>query len=264
MHLYIKMRFQPFEFIPIHYNYWLQAILYRVMDIETAEQVHDQGFEGEGRIFRLFTFSQLRGRYELSPDKKSIRFPAECQWIVASPIDWILGSIAGGLLRKPVIKIGPTSAEITEVRVEHPTVQGERLRVRTVSPVVAYSTMLKGDGQKYTVYLHPGEPEFRRIVHENLRKKLESAYRLRRAVNSRRSIQGPLLPSSIATNELRLRTLNTPHLHILEYKGGVIKGYSGSLELSGPTELLQIALDAGLGSKNAQGFGCLEVIGQRC
>ncbi|MHB1654582.1 MAG: CRISPR-associated endoribonuclease Cas6 [Desulfitobacteriaceae bacterium] len=40
-----------------------------------------------------------------------------------------------------------------------------------------------------------------------------------------------------------------------------MKGYSGMMELSGPPPLLQVAIDAGLGSKNAQGCGCLEVMG---
>ncbi|KJS47026.1 MAG: CRISPR-associated protein Cas6, partial [Peptococcaceae bacterium BRH_c23] len=61
---------------------------------------------------------------------------------------------------------------------------------------------------------------------------------------------------------VNLHMLNNPKMHILEYKGGIIKGYSGMMELSGPPELLQVAIDAGLGSKNAQGCGCLEVMGR--
>ncbi|MFZ3132612.1 MAG: CRISPR-associated endoribonuclease Cas6 [Desulfosporosinus sp.] len=42
----------------------------------------------------------------------------------------------------------------------------------------------------------------------------------------------------------------------------MIKGYSGMMELSGPSQLLQVAIDAGLGSKNSQGCGCLEMMGR--
>ncbi|KGP75443.1 hypothetical protein JT05_10495 [Desulfosporosinus sp. Tol-M] len=63
--------------------------------------------------------------------------------------------------------------------------------------------------------------------------------------------------------DMNIQMLNNPRMHILEYKGGIIKGYSGMMLLSGPPPLLQIALDAGLGSKNSQGCGCSEVVGRR-
>ncbi len=54
-------------------------------------------------------------------------------------------------------------------------------------------------------------------------------------------------------------------MKIINYKDTIIKGYTGKLRLSGPKELLQLAVDGGIGSKNSQGFGCVEVIdgGQR-
>ena len=186
MRLRISLRFPDEQGIPIHYNYWLQSALYKAMGTGAGARVHDSGFEGQGRIFRYFTFSRLLGRYELSPDRSHIRFPQGCHWIVSSPLNDVLGAMAGGFLQSGVLEIGPVRAEITEVRVEHPVIgtsavrtqrsdrmvgaQTIRVRVRTLSPVVSYSTMLKGDGSKYTVYFQPGEPEFERIVAENLQK----------------------------------------------------------------------------------------------
>ena len=43
-----------------------------------------------------------------------------------------------------------------------------------------------------------------------------------------------------------------PRLHIVIYKGFVIKGYTGKLRLKGPRELLQMAVDAGLEAKTAR------------
>ena len=71
------------------------------------------------------------------------------------------------------LRIGGISSEIIGIQVAHPNVQSGTIRVRTLLPVVAYSTLFRGDGSKYTVYLRPGEPEFRRIVAENLQKKGE-------------------------------------------------------------------------------------------
>ncbi|MHB1652788.1 MAG: CRISPR-associated endoribonuclease Cas6 [Desulfitobacteriaceae bacterium] len=265
MRLKISLNFPPTEGFPIHYHYWLQSAIYHVMEGEIADQVHTQGFEGDGRIFRLFTFSKLLGRYELSKDKKFIRFPEGANWIVSSPLNDILGSIAGGLLKQLKLIIGGTSADITGIQVSHPNVQSETIRVRTLSPVVAYSTMFRGDGSKYTVYLQPGEPEFRRIVVENLMKKWEGIRAWNQA--EKKDENESSYPMNNASDHLKgervnIHMLNNPKMHILEYKGGIIKGYSGMMELSGPTQLLQVAIDAGLGSKNSQGCGCLEVMGK--
>ena len=267
MRLNISLKFPRTEGFPIHYHYWLQSAIYHVMEGGIAEQVHTQGFEGDGRIFRFFTFSKLIGRYELSKDKKFIRFPEGANWIVSSPINDILGSIAGGLLKQLELRIGGMSAEITGIQVSHPNVQSKTIRVRTLSPVVAYSTLFRGDGSKYTVYLQPGEPEFRRIVTENLQKKWEGIKTWNQTEKQGKdessypmtNISDPLEGELKVVN---LHMLNNPKMHILEYKGGIIKGYSGMMELSGPPELLQVAIDAGLGSKNSQGCGCLEVMGK--
>jgi len=47
------------------------------------------------------------------------------------------------------------------------------------------------------------------------------------------------------------------------YKETVIKAYSCRFRLGGPKELISLALNAGLGSKNSQAFGCPEVIGHQ-
>jgi len=41
-----------------------------------------------------------------------------------------------------------------------------------------------------------------------------------------------------------------------------IKGWVGRYKLSGETEFLQFALEAGLGGRNPQGFGMIEVAGK--
>jgi len=56
--------------------------------------------------------------------------------------------------------------------------------------------------------------------------------------------------------KIRIFPKGQSKLHIVKYKNFIIKGYTGELELAGPIELLQTALDSGLGSKNSQGFGC--------
>ncbi|HHV44983.1 MAG TPA: hypothetical protein GXX57_10020, partial [Firmicutes bacterium] len=39
------------------------------------------------------------------------------------------------------------------------------------------------------------------------------------------------------------------------------KGWWGTFRATGPRELLQMGLDAGFGSKNSGGWGCVQLIG---
>ncbi|WP_407929052.1 CRISPR-associated endoribonuclease Cas6 [Candidatus Methylacidithermus pantelleriae] len=49
------------------------------------------------------------------------------------------------------------------------------------------------------------------------------------------------------------------NLHVVLYKGTVMKGWIGSYHLRAPQPYFRMALDAGIGSKNSQGFGCVEL-----
>jgi CRISPR-associated endoribonuclease Cas6 len=225
--------------LPVHYNYWLQGLIYQSLDAEFAAFLHDHGFKGGGRVFKLFTFSRLLGEYKM--EGPEIRFPDKVTLIVASPVDQFCQSLLNGLISRDKIQLGQATLKVGGIRVDKPEVTGDTLKIKLLSPVVAYSTLLKPDGQKYTCYFQPGEKEFTRVTGENLRKKFQALY-------NREPPEG----------EIAVKALKQPRLHILEYKGMVVKGYSGLLELKGPGELLQVVLDAGLGSKNSMGFGCVE------
>lgn len=51
---------------------------------------------------------------------------------------------------------------------------------------------------------------------------------------------------------------STRNQHIIMFKKTVIKVWSGIYKLSGPTGLMRLAFDTGLGAKNPQGFGMIE------
>lgn len=47
---------------------------------------------------------------------------------------------------------------------------------------------------------------------------------------------------------------------ILQYKNRKLDGWITVLKLEGDYEILKIAYDTGLGSKNSAGFGCIELV----
>jgi CRISPR-associated endoribonuclease Cas6 len=243
--MHITLQFKPedgFE-IPLHYNHILQGVIYNAIDPLLAAFLHSKGFLSSGRSFKLFTFSRLNGRYEIDKCRGSIKFFDEINMTISSPVGEFCNSIANGMLIKRWIDFGKNRVEAKNMMVRQHTVDGRKVIIRTLSPVVAYSTLLRPDGRKYTCYFQPGEPDYDRIISSNLRKKYEAYYN-----------------EEAPAGSVKVEKLSQVKMHVMSYKDTVIKGYSGKLQLSGPKELLQIAVDAGLGSKNSQGFGCVELV----
>ena len=162
---------------------------------------------------------------------------------ISSPVGEFCNSVANGMLTRRWLEIGSNLVEATNMLVRQHTVDRHEVRIRTLSPVVAYSTLLRPDGRKYTCYFQPGEPDYDSIISSTLRKKYEAYY----------NEEAPM-------GDVKVEKLSQVKMHVMNYKDTVIKGYSGKLKLYGPKELLQMAVDAGLGSKSSQGFGCVELV----
>lgn len=243
---YIKMRMgRSILAIPINYNHLIQSAIYGALPEDFANHLHNEGYKSGKRVFKMFAFSRLLGRFNLDRTAGTIAFSEGVSLIITSPDTSFFLNLINNLLTKNHIRIGQAEFDIEEVHFDEPKVDGEVLTVRTLSPVVAYSTLLKPEGGKYTCYSQPGEREFERIITANLAKKYEAFY----------DLQAP-------KEEVKIKSLDRPRLNVTNYKGIVVKGYSCRLKLSGPRKLLQMALDAGLGSKNSQGYGCVEKTGK--
>lgn len=230
--------------LPVHYNRQLQGMIYQNIDSELAAFLHDQGYSDGSRRFKLFTYSRLRGKYSLDLKEKTITFPQGAVLYISSPIKEFCTSLMGSMLQHP-LRLGALQVNADKIYVEKQPITEESITVNTLSPVVVYSTLTMADGTKYTHYFQPGEKHFSKLLAENLRKKYLSYYR-----------------RPAPAGDVTVKVLNRPQQNITKYKQTIIKGYSCKLQLNGPKELLELAVDAGVGAKNSQGFGCLQVLAQ--
>ncbi len=231
--------------LPIHYTEWLQAAIYGSMGNPLARVVHDEGFPVDKRRFRLFTFSRLIGKYHIQRETITLFFPVSL--VIASPLPTMIQEFVNSIVSRSEFRLGPETLLLSKVSLDNgqPSLK-THLRVRTLSPITVHSTLTKGDGSRYTVYYHPREPDFSRQITQNLLHKYQA-------------IHGqPWVPSAPA--EVRVQPRNEPKMNIVYYKDTMIKGYSGTFELSGPVPLLQVGWDAGYGDRGSQGFGLFEAI----
>lgn len=231
--------------IPVHYNYHLQSAIYSLLPSDLANKIHNDGYMVGNRKFKLYGLSSLMGDFYLDKMGDLLIFKGDIGLVIVSPDTTFINALSNSLLTIGSIRLGHTVLTVDSIRITRQAVSGNEMVARTLSPIVAYSTLLKPQGGKYTVYYQPGEKEFTKLISNNLRKKYEAFFE-----------------NPAPEGDVGFWALDRPRFHILYYKDTIIKGYSCRLKMTGPRDLLQMALDGGIGSKNSSGFGVLQLTGQ--
>lgn len=230
-------------FFPYNYPEYVQAMIYRCLPEKEAQQLHDRGFLYQKRSFKLFTFSRLLGKLNRGFRGPGLQFRSPVSLQIASPVDWILQEVAEHLIRIGKVNLGRNALIVKSVAVLTKPDFGKQMKIRMLSPMTIYSTLSKPDGKKLTHYYTPHDREFSELMTRNLQKKLELIYRTGN------------------TGEIRITSTSPRNRErIVKYKGFVIKAWDGKYLLEGDPELIEVAYETGLGSKNSQGFGMWEAL----
>lgn len=251
--------------VPFNYAYRLSAFIYAVLadaDAQYAHFLHSQGYEySSTRRFKLFTFSDLvipNARVDAKAGGLWVNSP-HIEWIVSFYIDKAAQHFIMGLFQdqRCVIATPKHRAEFIIERVEAIPIEitSNTVQLRTLSPVVIAEKDERGMDQ----YLYPRDAQFGPLLISNLLAKWES---VQRAVSTGAS---PDDEFDIPSLTYRLLSDREPRSRLLTIKEDSksqtqVRGYYGfTFELSGPRELLELAVLAGVGRYNAEGFGCVGV-----
>ncbi len=244
MRMVITLKAENSIDLPIDHNHIIQSWIYSSISKELATFLHDEGFVVNGRTFKLFCFSRLMGNFSLFPARQRILYSGMAQLVITSPLNYFIEELANGMLLSPSVRLGSNDLMVERVDVYDEEITQDEIIVKTLSPITVYSTLLRMDGRKYTAYFAPRDPEYNEMITNNLIKKCQAI------LNSSEEFQ---------VSDVLVTPLGMGKMNIVRYKNIIIKGYSGRLKLSGPKNLLQTAIECGLGSKNSQGFGCIEI-----
>ncbi len=234
--------------VPVQYNHLLQGLIYSNLDRALSEWLHEKGHAYGERRFKLFTFSRLFGKRAARNGR--IWFDGPIHFYLGAVDAGVLGSFAEHLLTKPTVRLGSAECRVTEVGVEpEPEMDpAKAIRVKTLSPITAYSTLETPEGRKKTYYYAPQEKEWSEALISNLKRKA-------RALGWEADVDEDLEDSWVRPHKVR-----SADQKILNFKGTVIKGWTGLYEANLPEPYFRLAYDAGLGAKNAQGFGMVGVV----
>lgn len=243
MRVYLKLKFNGELVLPIQYNYVIQAVILKWLGEENYQKfIHDTGYEFNNRKFKLYSFSRLQGRYAINNKSKKIIFFDEVGLLLTSADDKFLTYLVNNIISNSSINILYQEVWVDQINCIHKEL-GEKEKIYTKSPVVVYSTLNNGDKKK-TYYYNPVEKEFSELVRKNLINKYAAAH-----------------GEEPENSNFKIVPINHKNIKesIVLYKGIVIKGYSGEFLMEGSKELTNLAYNAGIGSKNSQGFGCIEL-----
>lgn len=243
MRMVIQLRKEGVIDLPIHYNHLLQSFIYRNMEKGLAEFLHERGYKYGERSYKCFTFSRLLGKVMVRGERLLFLPPVEL--IISSPMLEILEGFVRGVINRDDLVIGENAVHLESIDVQKTPRLVSGMRIKMLSPVTIYSTLKDGEGRKKTYYYTPWERDFSNLLKENLWRKYKALYGV--------SVEG----KEFKIKPVKVRREDEK---IIKYKGTVIKGWMGIYEIEGDSELLRLAYEAGLGSKNPQGFGCFAIL----
>lgn len=232
----------PLE-LPSSYNHVLQGALYNWLNDDNYQMfLHDTGYIKENRQFKLFCYSKIYGEYKINHREHLITFDHDIYFYISSYDTKFISYLGENVISQQPLNLKgrlllPTSFETIEED------YGTECIVQTLSPITIYSTMTNLQGEKRVYYYSPYEKEFSELIRKNLLHKYE-AYHGESPAGQDFCIE----PANYNCKE-----------SVLFYKSIVIKAWNGRFHIKGSKELMDVAINCGLGSKNSQGFGCIIV-----
>ncbi len=226
--------------LPLSYYHCLQSLLYELMCPSLANEVHEE------KEAKPFVFSSLFGEYLLDSENKTILFSDQVSLYIASRDSYLLLSILSRIVSKPssFALLGQKIVFLKAIALKNEVEEKESYLVETLSPLVLHETIEK-EGKKWTHYFSPMDPSFQNAANKNF---LRKASFLKAKVSSDPFF---LLPGENVREVVAL------------YKGFVIKGYVGTFRFLGKKDQLLFLLDQGVGERNSEGFGMIQIKKER-
>lgn len=229
--------------LPRTYLYLFHALIYSIMTDDTAAFLHDSGYNIDGHSMKMFAMGWPITPSAPRTEGNTITFPLPFALMLSTPVDDIIDALLRGIRMKEELRIGGSTVICDRVIMENHRVSGTRAKIRTISPITCYERIDR-NGRPYTIYFRPEERDFSELVHANLVRKFIALHPGRDVPDGSVSIR--------PVGEMREMVSNFE-----PQSSFPTKGWSGHFVLEGPEELLNIALNCGVGSRNSMGWGCV-------
>lgn len=228
--------------VPWDYRSHLTRVIYSVLreaNPEYAHWLHNRGFRWGKRVYRLFVYSDLNfTHWNLSPEGLTdVRWMI---WQISSPDVRFSDAFEAGLDRKGgQLELFGTTIKVLDIaRIEAPEF-GSGLVFHTISPIAV--SVADPNRWRHPIYLCPDEPQFVEALERNVITKWQAFHQ-----------------SEWNGGEFGIRVWKAKQKLVRVFDTDV-RAWHLHLQMWGNEELIRFAYDAGLGIKNSQGFGMIEL-----
>ena len=234
---------EKFMRLPSANLHLFQAMLYSLLPPDEAQILHDDGFSSGGKTLKLFAMSWPAADSQPTFGSSTVLFPLPVRLTVSTHDDNLANSLSAGALGRNDIRIGNNHVVCSKVILERQAADKKSLLIQTLSPITTYFTTER-DGKPYTIYFAPENSEFQDGLRANLVRKFKALYPER----------------ELPAEDFRITPVDKPRQKVSMFdreSSFPVKGWWGKFKLEGSKELLQVALDCGLGAKSSSGWGCI-------
>lgn len=237
--------------MPINYQYPIQAAIYRILansDAEFSEWLHKNGYQQEGKRFKLFTFSNLFiPKYIIDKERERLIVKSEHATLFISFLpEKITQQFIRGLFLRQIIQVADhisgTQFVVREIQMMPPLEYNPEIIFKTMSPICISSRNNRG----LMDYLSPKDTRYEQGILTGLLARYEAIHG--------KPFEG--------TSYCHLQLLSEPKSSLIRIKAGTpgetrVRGYRYQFKIDLPEELMEIAYESGLGEKGSLGFGMI-------
>jgi len=236
--------------LPISYQYELSAWIYGVIaksDNLYASWLHDNGFPIHNRRFKMFAYSNLSPHCKVIGDRMVIQDDTMHFFLSFLP-EKSTEKFVRGIFTESKFALGDKRSRV-QFQVESieilpmPDRFDNNYEFQTLSPIVVSTK--RDDGS--IEYISPEKEGYEKFLANNLKQKYQAFYNT--------PFDGDEYFEFRLTSPAKARLItikaDTPEMTR-------VKGFNYRFKLSADYKLIQIMYEAGLGEKNAIGFGMVE------
>jgi len=250
--------------LTLNYQYPLSAAIYKIIqkaDSAFAGFLHNTGYGSGHKSFKLFTFSDINTPFTIVGDRMQMLGDTArltiCFYMPQAAENFIKGLFMYQQLeiadRKSRAGFVVQQVENIATPVHHPANENMAVVVQPLSPIV---TGRKND-QGYYDYRSPHDADFTGCLLHNWLEKYRTVTGMD-AGGMQEIKQQVKISVQLFSQPFKQRLVAIKQGTDEETR---IRGYTKfRLRLTAPGDMIQLALDAGLGLYNSQGMGCVEVV----
>jgi CRISPR-associated endoribonuclease Cas6 len=150
----------------------VQGMLYRALssDLAYSTALHESGSAYSGRKFKLFTFSELKGKHRIEDGR--IIYYSSVNLRISSADPYFIQLVYTYLLKAKTLMLEKNEVTVGTLKLLDERITTTSARVRTLSPITVYAT----DENGKTIYFTPDDESFCKQIVTNAHRKYASLH----------------------------------------------------------------------------------------